>query len=78
MAVEKNPVGRPKKKPTKNITFRVPLIFHSEIKEFIREKIKEFLISKKQVIMYDDPYYNETECPECGCPCSVFDEICEL
>ena len=28
--------------------------------------------------MYDDPYYNEKECPECGCPCSVFDEICEL
>ena len=48
MLTEKNPVGRPKGEPTKNITFRVPLKWRSELKTFIRGKIKEFLILKSK------------------------------
>ena len=46
MTETKNPVGRPKGEPTDNITFRVPLKWRSELLEFVREKIKEFLILK--------------------------------
>jgi hypothetical protein len=33
--------GRPKAAPTKNITFRVPIIWVSEIKKLVKERMTE-------------------------------------
>lgn len=33
--------GRPKAAPTKNITFRVPIIWVSEIKKIVKERMTE-------------------------------------
>lgn len=33
--------GRPKAAPTKNITFRIPIIWVSEIKKLVKERMTE-------------------------------------
>lgn len=38
--------GRPKAAPTKNITFRVPVIWVSEIKKIVKEQIAELRSNK--------------------------------
>lgn len=38
--------GRPKAAPTKNITFRVPIIWVSEIKKIVKEQIEELRSNK--------------------------------